>query len=372
MENKVLERSEMKILHINAGNEYGGGLFHILSLFQGIDKIDMELLVFEEGPVAESARKNGISVTVLPQRSRYDLSILLKLRKWINKNQFDIVHSHGPRANLLVGLIRSSMKAKWITTIHSDPTLDFEGRGLKGKAFEWLNLKSLTRPDHLIAVSSEIKSTLVQRHVNERHITVVHNGRAFKQSTSQKKISNKETPFKMIAVGRLEWVKGHRYLIEALKSVRFNNWELNICGIGEQEAALRESVEKAGLAEKVHFLGWIEAKAVGKQIVESDILVNPSLSESFPLVALEAGEKKKPVIATDVGDVKEMIPDKTIGWLILPKDPAALAQAIEEAYLEWEQGILEIKGTRFYEWSKQFTIEKQGIETMEVYRNCLR
>ncbi|WP_225743287.1 glycosyltransferase family 4 protein [Marinilactibacillus sp. Marseille-P9653] len=371
MENKILERNEMKILHINAGNEYGGGLFHIMSLFQGIDKIDMELLVFEEGPVAENARKNGISVTVLPQRSRYDLSILSKLRKWINQNQFDIVHSHGPRANLLVGLIRSTMKAKWITTIHSDPTLDFQGRGLKGKVFEWLNLKSLTRPDHLIAISGEIKRILVQRHVNEQHITVVHNGRAFEQSISQQRISDKRNHFKMITVGRLEWVKGHRHLIEALKLVRFDNWELNICGIGEQELALRESVEKAGLKEKVHFLGWIEAKAVGDQIVESDILINPSLSESFPLVALEAGENKRPVIATDVGDVKEMIPDKTIGWLIPAEDPIALAQAIEEAYFEWEQGTLKIKGTRFYEWSKQFTIEKQGLETMEVYRNCL-
>ncbi|MFC6464353.1 glycosyltransferase family 4 protein [Marinilactibacillus sp. GCM10026970] len=371
MKNKILERSEMKILHINAGNEYGGGLFHILSLFQGIDKIDMELLVFEEGPVAESARKNGISVTVLRQRSRYDLSILSRLRKWINQNQFDIVHSHGPRANLLVGLIRSTMKAKWITTIHSDPTLDFEGRGLRGKVFEWLNLKSLTIPDHLIAVSGEIKRILAQHHVNEQHITVVHNGRAFEQSTSHQGMSEKKNHFKMITVGRLEWVKGHHYLIEALKFVRFDNWELNICGIGEQEPALHESVEKAGLAEKIHFLGWIEAKAVGKQIVESDILINPSLSESFPLVALEAGENKRPVIATDVGDVKEMIPDETIGWLIPAEDPIALAQAIKEAYDEWEQGTLNLKGTRFYEWSKQFTIEKQGIETMEVYRNCL-
>ncbi len=361
----------MTVLHVNAGNEFGGGLFHILSLFQGIDKINMELLVFEEGPVAKSAREKNISVTVLSQQSRYDLSILKKLEIFIRDKRFDIVHSHGPRANLLVGLISKRLSAKWVTTIHSDPLLDFKGRGLKGKVFEWVNLKSLKRPDHLIAVSSEIKQRLIDQKIDQRRITVVHNGRAFFEHSLEEVVKIDHSVFHMITVGRLEWVKGHRYLIESLASLSFDDWKLTVCGSGEEAADLQSMVRKQGHESKIDFLGWVDAEAVSKQIASSDILINPSLSESFPLVALEAGEKKRPIIATDVGDVDQLLPTSDMGWLIPAADAKSLTSAIEEAHEVWKEGTLSDKGRRFYKWSKQFTIEKQGIETLEVYKKCL-
>ena len=55
---------------------------------------------------------------------------------------------------------------------------------------------------------------------------------------------------------------------------------------------------------------------MSKQIAQADVMVLPSLSESFPLVALEAAENHIPVIATEVGDVKNMIPDKSMGWIV--------------------------------------------------------
>lgn len=362
-------RDEMKVLHVNAGNEYGGGLFHILSLFNGINQIEMDLLVFEEGPVAEMARKEGINVYVIPQKSRYDLTILSKLNSFIHQNQYMVVHTHGPRANLFVSLLKNKIKAHWVMTVHSDPTLDFKERGVKGRLFEKLNLRTLKKPDHLIAVSNEIRNILISNGVYSNRISVVHNGRAFSNAEAVTKPDRGH--FSIITVGRLEWVKGHQYLLQALSEVKKTNLFLKICGTGQEEDRLKRLAEELGLSEKVDFLGWIDPEEVSEQIVQSDILVLPSLSESFPLVALEAGEKQVPVIATEVGDVREMIPNPTLGWLVPKENPNAIAEALEKAFIEWEKGLLEQKGERFYRWSRQFTIERQGLETLKVYQKSL-
>lgn len=356
----------MKILHVNAGNEFGGGLFHIQSLFRGMDTIDMELLVFEEGPVADMARKSGITVYILSQQSRYDIRVLKKLRQLIQRNGYTVVHTHGPRANLFVSLIHRLIAAKWIMTVHSDPTLDFEHRGIKGKLFEQINLRTLKKPDHLIAVSKEIKSILMQNNVSASQVSVVHNGRAF--SEDWKPAAKDTSIFRMLTVGRLEKVKGHRYLIEALRQLDFSDWMLTICGSGEEEVELKALVNRSGLTEKVLFLGWIDSEEVSRQFSKADVMILPSLSESFPLVALEAGEKRLPVIASEVGDVKDMIPSEQYGWLVPKGNSTALKKAIEQAHHEWKTGRLEAVGKSFYAWSRQFTIEKQGNETVEVYR----
>ncbi|WP_417896874.1 glycosyltransferase, partial [Bacillus toyonensis] len=115
----------MKVLHINAGAEEGGGKTHIISLLSQFPQKEVELMVFEEGAIAREARNLGIQVHVFTQSSRYDLSILSKIKSFINENQFDIVHTHGARANFYLSLLKKGIKAKWIMTVHSDPTLDF-------------------------------------------------------------------------------------------------------------------------------------------------------------------------------------------------------------------------------------------------------
>ena len=81
------------------------------------------------------------------QKSRYDLSILKNISEFINNEKFDIVHTHGPRANFYVSLMKKRITAKWVTTIHSDPFEDFTKQGLKGWIFTKLNLKAFKNID---------------------------------------------------------------------------------------------------------------------------------------------------------------------------------------------------------------------------------
>ena len=92
----------MKVLHVNSGNETGGGMFHILSLLKQLkDKVQTTLVVFHEGELADRARNLGVDVEVFPQRSRLDLSVYRRLKHYIKTQNVDILHSHGARANFI-------------------------------------------------------------------------------------------------------------------------------------------------------------------------------------------------------------------------------------------------------------------------------
>ncbi|MDE6492069.1 MAG: glycosyltransferase family 4 protein, partial [Lactobacillus sp.] len=84
----------MKVLHINAGLENGGGLSHIVNLLTEakLENQEWELLTLAQGPVSETAKKKGIKTHILNANSRYDLASLKKLTKFINDGNYDIVH----------------------------------------------------------------------------------------------------------------------------------------------------------------------------------------------------------------------------------------------------------------------------------------
>ena len=153
----------MKVLHVNAGLEKGGGLSHIVNLLTEANRqdADFELLTLADGPVAKAAKKAGIKTTILGAQSRYDLTVLKRLAKFINNGNFDIVHTHGARANLFVSMIKKQIKAKWIITVHSDPLKDFEGRGMIGNIFTKLNIMALKKADGIFAITQNFSDLLV-------------------------------------------------------------------------------------------------------------------------------------------------------------------------------------------------------------------
>lgn len=357
----------MKAIHVNAGNEYGGGLVHIISLLSNMKSkgIDCELIVLEEGPVAEAARTALITVHVFKQSSRYDIRVIPKLTGYINSSDADVVHAHGPRANMLLSMISPFIRIKWISTIHSNPYLDFKNMGLKGKIFEKINMKSLKRSDGIIAVSREIADIAKKIGVNPNKVEIIHNGIDFSEPLSSKKDKN---VFTIISVGRLHKIKNYSLLIRTLSYMKVEDWKLIICGDGEEEKELCTLVKKFSLSSKIEFRGWLDSDMLKSLISQSDILVHPSLSESFPLVLLEAAEQSIPVISSDVGDVSCLIKEERISWLIKPDSEKELEQAINEAYSLWKDNKLSIIGKRLREEALSFSLSNQSDEVVSFYK----
>lgn len=361
----------MKVLHINAGLEDGGGKNHILSLLSQFDPSVAELLVLENGIIAEEAKLLGITVHTLEQKSRYDLSILKRLTQFINDGSFDIVHTHGARANFIFSIICKKVSSKWLITVHSDPTLDFMNRGIKGTLFTKFNLASLKKADHLIVVTDSLMEPLLKLGISPKKMTIIYNGIEFEPNTVD--ASTKNDIFTLTCIARLHPIKGHDLLLESLHAACFTDFTLNLVGDGELKAALEKKVQKLNMQDRVHFLGFLNKPQVEETIAHSDITVLASYNEGFPMVLLESANQKVPFIATDVGDVDLLVPDKSYGWCVPAKSVESLTSALNEAYTAWENDTLVLKGKSLYQLaSKQFSIERFYHHTLALYKELAR
>ncbi|KRL59040.1 glycosyltransferase family 4 protein [Latilactobacillus fuchuensis] len=355
----------MRVLHINAGLENGGGLSHIIGLLSQFPKDEVELLTFADGPVAAAAKKKGIKVKIMGKSSRYDFGLLKELVAYINAGDFDLVHTHGARANLFLSLIRNKIKAKWIITVHSDPRLDFMQRGVLGWLFTKLNIRSLKKADGIFAVTQNFKNVLLALGIAENKIRVIYNGIRFQTVVPERQPHDK---FEIVIVGRLHPVKGHSILLNAFKEAAIKEAQLTIIGEGELKNDLQKLTSDLKIDQQVNFTGMLTQTEINQYYLKTDLAVLSSLSESFPLVLLEAANYGVPVIATDVGDMRQLIPDDNYGWIVPTQDMIALKTALLEAYANWQTGTLQPIGDRLRVHAQaNFSIDNLCQSTIKGY-----
>jgi glycosyltransferase involved in cell wall biosynthesis len=133
---------------------------------------------------------------------------------------------------------------------------------------------------------------------------------------------------RLLCIGRLIPIKGHLVLLRALAQARARvpGVVLDVAGRGPLEPALRSFARELGIADAVRFLGFVSP--IQRAVEEAAIVVVPSLGEGFGMVALEAMERARPVIASAVGGLPEIVADGETGLVVEPGDAEALADAI--------------------------------------------
>ena len=137
-------------------------------------------------------------------------------------------------------------------------------------------------------------------------------------------------PPRLLCLGRLVADKGFDLALKALVIVRacFPSAHLTIAGDGPERASLTRQAIDSGLDNSVEFIGSVEPDAVARLINEATLVLLPSRLEAFGLVALEAALMARPVVATRVGGLAEVVAHEETGLLVDGGDSAALAEAI--------------------------------------------
>jgi L-malate glycosyltransferase len=362
----------MKVLHLNAGNETGGGMVHILSLLNQLNRDEFFLGLLEHGTFEVKAKELAIHTIVFEQTSRYDLSVLFKIIQFIKTNNIDIVHTHGARANLYGYFIRMFSKVVWMTTVHSDPRNDFLGRGIKGNVFTRLNLTVLKKPDHYFAISNRFADMMGEFGVQRNKITTILNGIDFdKKSTNQisyEDLKLNPQDFVILMVARFDPVKRHELAIFAMENVikKYPFAKLIFVGDGPIRQSMEELVKKVNLTANVKFLGHREN--VDAYFKLADITLLTSKTESFPLVLLESSKEKTPVITTDVGGVNDMIPDPSYGFVLENDKVEDISNAIKAAIELKEQDKLKEMGEKLFTYtSRNFSIQSTADSIYQTY-----
>jgi glycosyltransferase involved in cell wall biosynthesis len=143
-----------------------------------------------------------------------------------------------------------------------------------------------------------------------------------------------------VCAGRLEHQKGQDVLLESLAALRARGLTFftAFAGEGSQRAQLEARAAELGLSAHVQFLGQVED--VGPLLLAADAVVLPSRWEGLPLTLLEALARGRPVVATAVGGVAEVIEDGENGRLVPPEDPAAIAGALQSFYERPDAALL--------------------------------
>lgn len=367
----------MRILHLNAGNETGGGMYHILSLLKKLNRDDIILGVFEEGELLKRANEAGIQTVYFSNNTRLSLPLLNKIAAYIKEKNISIVHTHGPRANVYMTIIKRMASFKWIVTVHSNPMLDFLGKGLYGSFLSKLHVSAVKNADKVIAISDPFRRNLIDAGVNDSKIVTALNGIDFQEKCegrlSRQDFGIGEAEMLFLKVARLDPVKGHDIALEAFSKIikRRRNCHLMLVGDGEIKERLKSLTKSLNIVDNVHFLGY--RNDVDLLYKLADVTMLTSLSESFPLVLLESAKAKTPVISTDVGGVRELIADLSLGWCIKPKNVSELVNSMEQAIFFKKKGMLTHMGEKLHKHaSTKFSLEIFADNIYNVYQSVAK
>lgn len=368
----------MRVVHIIGGGDVGGAKTHMLYLLRELSRhMEVKLISLRPGAFADDAAALGIDVAVV--KSANIFSDIKKVKKIIKEGKYDIVHSHGAKANIFS--LAASRKAglPTVTTVHSDYRLDYMHSFPKRITIGLVNSIALRFIKNHIAVSNNFKDMLISRNFNPLDIYVLYNGMDFSQPSveySRKKLLQKhnlDIPDDNVIVGiaaRLYPVKSIETIVKAAHIVKARNSKVKflIGGDGEDRRMLESLTTELGLRDTVFFLGWQDDP---NEIMSSiDISVLTSISESFSYSILEGARFKKATISTRVGGIPDLIENGRNGFLFEPGDVGRFAELILELSAD-EKKRTEM-GEQLYEKAlSQFSVESMGRTQISIYKGIL-
>jgi len=366
-------KSYMNVLFLTNHLNIGGITSYVSSLAAGLKKRGHDIYVATSGGECLTGfRQAGITCLAVPLNTKKELSprILFssfRLRRWLKEVNIDIIHANSRTTSVLACLLKRYTGISFITTCHGF----FKVRPLR-KIFPCWG-------DRVIAISDPVKVHLITDFgLAASKISVVHNGidtDRFKvvpengQESAKRGLGLTAGPVVGI-IARLADIKGHAYLIRAMKSVleRIPDAQLLIVGDGKEQKNLVSLVSRLNMQKNVSMIAsCVDTDAVFSAM---DIFVLPSLEEGLGLSLMEAGAKGLAVIGTDIGGIRSVVKDGFNGFLVRPKDAVDLANSIlkllESADLRKQMGR---NGADFIR--KNFSLEGMAAETEKVYLKCL-
>uniref|UniRef100_A0A7C5ZCB7 Glycosyltransferase family 1 protein n=1 Tax=Caldicellulosiruptor owensensis TaxID=55205 RepID=A0A7C5ZCB7_9FIRM len=372
----------MKVLHLISGGDTGGAKTHIINLCSKLKNlVTLKIICFMYGQFYEEVKNAGIDIDVIQQSSRFDLSVVDKIAKIIENENYDIIHCHGARANFIGMFLKLKIKNKpFITTVHSDFDLDFQDSFYKRVVFSFLNKLALKRFDYFVSVGSALIDKIKGLGVREDRIFLLYNGFDFSKEISYvhkdeflSKFFDKRIYENKIVIGnlsRLYKVKGLDVFIKAANIIvkKYSNVLFLIGGSGPQRESLNQMISEYNLNDKVFLLGSI--KNPYDFFNSIDINVISSYSETFPYSILEATALEKCCISSKVGSVPDLIDDGKNGFLFDAGDYRGLAQKIE-ILLQNENLIKEFGHLLSKKAKEKFSAENMARMQFEIYKSIL-
>ncbi len=344
----------MRVLFISVYNPYGkhgtGPGNHLRNLSEALQNLGCEVHILMPGKETSVKEKNGIILHLLKSHSKLigrDILFSLSCSKLVNQicDEYGIDVVHGESASSFGYALLNGRKRPYVVTIHSTAfgeissysTVPFSNITF-GIARDVLVVQPiwhfLTKieckfADRVVADSESIAEE-ARRYYRLKVNKVIPIYCGVKLTDTNERSVENQNARNILFVGRLVWRKGAWYLIDAIPRVltEFKDTKIKIAGSGEQKLFLEERTKKIGIDKSIQFLGSVSAEDLQHLYSEADIYVQPSLYEPLGIAVLEAMSMGKPIIASRVGGIPEMVTSGKEGLLVEPGNSFQLGEAI--------------------------------------------
>lgn len=377
------EKSKIAVMHVINAYTLGGAEKLVFDIASGMDKAKFDVFICSIGAkgddigqaIRQDLQSRGIKTLSLdkaPRKQRW--SGVLRLADILRKHKIDIVHTHCPSPDFY-GRFAASLNwaAVVVSTIHNTAGYSRLSERILGRFVS-----------KYIAISEAVqKYALDDLQLPAHKVVVIHNG--IRMETFQGTLALREEKLAelgisgnkkiIISVGRIAEAKGQFYLIQAAKGILkvFPDTHFVIVGSDQVDKALAQELKRVtmaeGLAEHITFAGV--RQDVPELLAISDVFVLPSLWEGFALVSLEAMAAGVPMVATDVGSIREILVNRENGLIVPPKDAEALADGIKFMLADPERArAMGLEGKKSI--MQKFTIGSTVRRYEELYLKSLR
>lgn len=357
----------LRVLVLITRSEPGGAQVHVRDLVLGLRaNVHFHVGVGDDLFLAQALRGAGIAVSIVPSLQRsvspvHDLRAVGDLRRLIRQVQPDLVHTHSTKAGLLG---RFAARLERVPVIHTAHAWSFsDGLSWQRRAFAIPVEAAAGRITNRFIVVSEADREVAVRYgvAREAQVRIVHNGVC---DGPERADPGEEAVPVITMVARMAAPKDHALLLRAVAALQAP-FTLRLIGDGPERPAVESLIRELDLGSRVELVG--ESNDVARHLAASHVSVLISRQEGFPLVVLEAMRAGLPVVASDVGGIREAVEPGVTGHLVARADVVGLRGAL--VGLISHPGVRRSygeAGRRAYE--ARFTVDRMVAGTHAVYR----
>lgn len=333
------EVGAISILQVAGSAEWAGGEVYLLQLAERLDRARFRLSVVcpAEGPLVSRLGRLGVPATVVPMEERLaDPRALVALARHFRRERPQIVQSHGARANFYARVAAHLARVpRHLSTVHNS-LYDYPVSPLRRAVYLALDRLTVRWTDTVLCVAESLARDLIERsRVPVGKVEVIPNGvdlarfdpaRADGEGV-RRAFGLGHAPVIGI-IGRMTPQKDHRTFLAALAAIRAEASYVRalIVGDGPLRGAIRDEAARLGLEEACAFAGVRED--IPDCLAAVSVVVLSSVSEGFPFTVLEALAMARPLVATAVNGVREIVEPDVTGLLVPPRRPDLLARAV--------------------------------------------
>jgi len=376
---KVPPQHSLRVLHLLNGEFMSGVEQVVITLAGHHQRARPYILCLRDGKMSE--RYTGtVPLDVIPMRSRFDWSAPFRLASHIKRQRIDLVNTHTLRANLVGVLAGRITGVPVITTIHS-PSARETTHKFKNRLNNLIERSLVPWTSFYITVSQSLCSEMKHLGVPPDRRAAVQNGVDLRRLDSEDGCRFREElglPLEQPLVGMIALLrprKGTEVFLRAIKIIAEKMPGARFVVVGDPidddyGNTLRELSSTLGIDKIVHFTPF--RSDIGAVLDAIDILALPSLfGEGLPLVALEAMAAFRPVVATAISGMEEIVLDGVTGITVPPDNHQAFAAALLELLLNTDKReLLGAGGRKLVE--DRFSAAQMTSQAEEIYHEVLR